>query len=231
MSRRIRADYQKLIDFFEGYALGKFEEDQKIDCKALHKKLFALMVFVSDDAIEFSRIQPGCQYLYETVSDAMLSIFCWANGTYKSSKLHLRCMIENLLKALLSKTNPEVIYEKKVYAIFDMAKADIHFKSLVGIDILSKLKNNYAILCETVHSVPEENVPINALKHLPTFDIEKSNQYVELYLSSINAILEILYLNYYEPIHKMHPENCQDFLSCLSPTQKRRISDTLFPPT
>jgi hypothetical protein len=232
MSRRRQKDAENLISYFSNYSLTSFpiNVDQHSDCNKLHKKLYSFMIFVTE--YKTSQIQkpslPIITYFEEALSDALLSIFLWAQGANKSAKLELRCIIENFIKALLSIADQNIVNEKRVFFIFEIAKTDIHFISPIGSDLLQKLKDQYGILCETVHSTPLGIIPLNALNLLPKYDISLSSKFSEQYIFIMNCILATIYLNYSSFIHKIHPENKQDFLDALSPSEIKRINEYLF---
>jgi hypothetical protein len=231
MSRRIKRDADILISFFEGYNLSGFssDSDRIRDCNTIHKKLYALMVFRNEATNpQFQLCSCFFDYLDETISDLMLSLFSWAQGAYKSAKLHLRCSIENYLKALLSIDNPAILLEKRVYIIFDEANSDSHFSDSIGKDIIDRLKNDYATLCGITHSDPAHRAPINALKYLPKFDKHDSTIFVLQYCSIISSFLDIFFLRYHVMIHVMHPENKQDFIEALSPSSIKKITEFLY---
>ena len=54
------------------------------------------------------------KYLKEVTTDVILAFFCYINGTYKPSRLQLRCSIENFIKALLYPENNQIINQKSV---------------------------------------------------------------------------------------------------------------------
>ena len=231
MSRRIKRDADILLSFFNDYTLSGFCENQDRikDCKTLHKKLYAIMVFRNETIsseqhfnIEFM------DYMDEAISDLMLSVFSWGQGAYKSAKLHLRCSIENYLKSLLSITTSDVVFEKRVYLLFENADNDKHFLNPLNKLSLDNLKNSYSALCAVVHSSPTERAPINAIKYLPSYNKEHSRAFVSQFCSVLNSFLEIAFLHYHVMIHKMHPENKQDFMAALTQTAIKKITEYLY---
>jgi len=231
MSRRIKKDADILLSFFDEYSLSGFStnSDRIRDCRTIHKKLYAFMVFRNEAINPSLQLCNECiDYLDEVISDLMLGLFSWAQGAYKSSKLHLRCSIENYLKSLLSVDNPAIIVEKRVYVIFDEAENDNHFSTPLGKNILSNLKNIYGILCAVVHSAPTERRPINAINYLPTYDKDASRVFVAQFCSVLNSFLELFFLQYHIMVHEMHPENKQDYLEALSPTAIKTITEYLY---
>ncbi len=229
MSRRIREDFVKLSDFLDAYTLSKYSSnDSQIDkCKAMHKKLYGLIVFVGEYNHQFNSKEIS-KFFNEMASDFLLSLFNWIQGMYKPAKLELRCSIENFLKAILSVKTPTVLEEKSVYEIFDLARKDIHIDNCFGEIRGEQLRNDYVILCRTAHSAPLEMHSLSALNLLPQFNEVFAQELVVLFTRIIENILGILYINYPKVVDNMHPENKKDFLDCLSKTTKKDVNDYLY---
>ncbi len=231
MSRRITEDFIKLNNFFNNYSLHSYATARKQieECKTMHKKLYGLMIFVAEFNYQTAKSQMLISdFFNEMNSDLLLSLFNWVQGMYKPAKLELRCSIENFLKALLLINTPSVIEEKSVYAIFDLAKADKHFQTDLGRAQIDLLRNDYSILCRTVHSAPLELHSTSALNLLPQYDKVFSEEIITLYTRILEAILGVLYLNYPTIVDNMHPENKKDYLDCLSTTTKSQINTLLY---
>lgn len=98
MSRRIGEDFAAFSGFLENYNLKLFssEEKQIEFYKAMHKKLYGLLIFVAEFKLQKVSVSSE-PFLTETTSDLLLSLFCAIQGMYKPAKLQLRCSIENLL--------------------------------------------------------------------------------------------------------------------------------------
>ncbi|HMM31773.1 MAG TPA: hypothetical protein PKB13_08345 [Clostridia bacterium] len=229
MSRRISEDFNAFSDFLQKYNLNSYNsaEQQVEECKAMHKKLYGLMIFTSE--FKYRGQHNDCaKFLDEVSSDLLISLFCAVQGMYKPAKLQLRCSIENLLKALVSISVPHIVEEKSVYAIFDAAKVDKHFLTTYGVKSIASLKNDYSTLCRTVHGDPTVMHPTSALALLPQYDVALLQDLATLYTRMIENSLGILYLNYPALVDSMHPENKKDFLDCLSKATKGEIVNILF---
>lgn len=229
MSRRLAGDFRKLNGFLRDYTLQPYIAcQQQIDeCKAMHKKLYGLMIFVAEfnNQNTYTTIS---KFLEEMASDILLSLFNWVQGMYKPAKLELRCAIENFLKSVLSIDNPLVIEEKSVYVIFDLAKADKHFQSEFGKIRIDQLRNDYSVLCRTVHSDPLEIHSTSALNLLPQYNETFSKQLVTLFIRIVENSIGVLYINYPAVVDSMHPENKKDLLDCLSKMTKKEINESLY---
>lgn len=227
MSRRIKQDYEVFSKFLQEYTLSSFAQHQVDVYKTMHKKLYGLLIFVSEFEIQNASAK-NVPFLNEMLSDLLLSLFCGIQGMYKPAKLQLRCSIENFLKALIMVETPLIIKEKSVYAIFDAAKIDKHFSSSLGTEYINLLQNDYSILCRTVHGDPSVMQPISALAFLPQYDETSLQNLSQLYIRVSEAVLGIFYLNYPAIIDKMHPENKTDFFDCMSKGTKKEINEILF---
>lgn len=229
MSRRLTVDFKKLNSFLSDYNLESyFNCQQQIDeCKAMHKKLYGLMIFTAENNIQNTKTDFS-KYLAEVSSDLLLCLFNWVQGMYKPAKLELRCSIENFLKSVVSVADASIIKEKSVYKIFDIAKADKHFQNEFGEIRINQLSDLYSTLCRTVHSDPLILHSTSALNLLPHFDLELSKEVFILYSRIVENNLGILYVNYPGTIDNMHPENKKDFLDSLSKATKKEVTNSLY---
>ncbi len=229
MSRRIAEDFAKLNEFLINYTLKTYaiSDDQNEECKTMHKKLYGLMIFITEFRHQRT-VTIMSNFLDEMSSDLLLSLFNWIQGMYKPSKLELRCAIENFLKSVLSIDNPTIIEVKSVYEIFDLAKVDKHFQGEFGEIRIDQLRNDYSTLCRTVHSAPLEMHSTSALNLLPQYNKGFSQELLTLFVKIIENCLGILYINYPSIIDNMHPENKKDFLDCISKTTKKTINEFLY---
>lgn len=229
MSRLISEDFERFEDFLNNYNISKLllSEEQLEACKVMHKKLYALMVFSAECHIQ-NMNHIFQEYINEMTSDLLLTIFCWIQGMYKTSKLEMRCSIENFLKAVISETDAKISDEKSVYKIFDKAKGDKHFNKMMSETCLDQFNNDYSLLCHTVHSDLSQLHSISALDLLPQYEKKQAQEIQKLYVRIIENCLVVLYLNYPEIIDRMHPENKADFLDCISKSHKRGVIEELF---
>ena len=229
MSRRIPQDFCDFQSFLAGYNLSSYCSDSKqVDsCKTMHRKLLGLLIF--DAEFELQRVhQSASVFLKEMASDLLLSLFCVVQGMYKPARMQIRCSIENFIKALVLINNQAIIQEKSMYAVFDAAKADSHFSTAYSTRCLNSLHSDYTILCGTVHSAPSAMQPTSALAVLPRYDEELQNEVSSIFIRTAESFLGLLYLNYPAVVEKMHPENRQDYLECMTKNTKGMVVSTLF---
>ena len=229
MSRRIGEDFDEFVKFLSKYSLTSYASaPQQIEaCKGMHKKLFGLLVFNAEFKIQGS-YPNSAVFLDEMASDLLLSLFCITQGMYKPAKLQLRCCIENFLKSQVMINEPAIIHEKSVYAVFDAAKNDSHFHTLIGQACIDSLHNDYSTLCRTVHGDPKIMKPVSALSMLPQYNQVSHQEISSIYIRTVKQCLGVLYLNFPIVVDQMHPDNKKDFLDCLSKTTKGNVVNTLY---
>ena len=229
MSRRINDDFNAFCEFLSRYNLTTYTSiPQQIDsCKAMHKKLFGLLVFNAEFKAQ-GKYPDSIKFLEEMASDLLLSLFCVAQGMYKPAKLQIRCSMENFLKALIMIDTPSIIQEKSVYAIFDAAKTDSHFITQPGQTCVNLIHTDYATLCRTVHGDPNAMNPTSALSMLPQYNQALQQEVSSIYVRTIENCLGMLYLNFPDVVDKMHPENKKDFLDSMAKATKGTIVTTRF---
>lgn len=229
MSRTITEDFEQFKGFLDDYNISKNLLTGKSleECKAMHKKLYALMIFSAESHVQ-NLNQLFLEYFDEMISDLLLAIFCWVQGMYKTTKLEMRCSIENFLKAVISKTDNTISGEKSIYRVFDKAKTDKHFNKTRSTTCLDQFNNDYSLLCRTAHSDLSQLHSISALNLLLQHENQQSNEAQRLYIRITENFLIVLYLNYPEIIDKMHPDNKADFLGCISKSHKGEIIKELY---
>lgn len=132
------------------------------------------------------------------------------------------------MKSLIMINEPAIIHEKSVYAVFDAAKNDSHFHTLIGQACIDSLHNDYSTLCRTVHGDPKIMKPVSALSMLPQYNQVSHQEISSIYIRTIEQCLGVLYLNFPIVVDQMHPDNKKDFLDCLSKTTKGNVVNTLY---
>ena len=229
MSRRISEDFNVFERFLSQYNLTSYTAvpRQVEACKGMHKKLFGLLVFNAEFKVQ-GNYPNSVAFLDEMASDLLLSLFCVVQGLYKPAKLQLRCCMENFLKSLIMINEPAIIHEKSVYAVFDAAKNDSHFHTLIGQACIDTLHNDYSTLCRTVHGDPKIMKPVSALSMLPQYNQGSHQEISSIYIRTVEQCLGVLYLNFPIVVDQMHPDNKKDFLDCLSKTTKGNVVNTLY---
>ncbi|WP_017754235.1 hypothetical protein [Calidifontibacillus oryziterrae] len=223
MSREISQDCKQLIDFFQNYNFGAYLSNHifKERLTSMHKKVFGFLTFIAE--VEFQNSQEkfidlkSLDYLKESGSDLIQSLFCWVNGTYKPAEMLLRSSIETYIKAILGNTDDEVFKEKSMYKLFDLAKDHPFFKGNTRKEeYFSIIHSNYKMLCMTTHTATIDNlISVDTLKLLPRFNPKTSEQFSQLYLSTVNMFLGVVLINFHASIYNMHPINRTNFFDTI----------------
>tara|TARA_R110001583_G_scaffold182511_1_gene340515 strand:- start:405 stop:1025 length:621 start_codon:yes stop_codon:yes gene_type:complete len=158
--------------------------------------------------------------LIESVSDLGSSLFNWANGNYKASKVMLRISIENFIKATSAIECKAQLTEKSVYKIFDIASDLLIFSDAVNPRIRTcyeALHGDYKLLCEDVHTATTHNMGhLTSLADLPAFHIGKSSNTADIYIRVSKNITSIFCILFNSFFHQMHHRNRENILNCLN---------------
>lgn len=225
MNRIIQQDYEKLLSYFSNYSLKDIIQDITFqdNAKSIHRKLYAYLVFTSEAESSHLFSSDILSYYAEVGSDLILSLFCWANGAYKSSEFQLRSAIENFMKAILFPEWNDIIFCKNVSEIMSFAVSSSIFKGNLCKSHLDKIRNTYSNLCAFVHSSPEKLFSQSALIQLPKYNRTNADEFTKHYQTVVNSLLSVIYYNYYTFIFSIHPTNRELFLQGLTHTDKTKI--------
>jgi|GEM_PF-2957200 len=223
MNNYIRDDASELMEYFKSYSLeanfndSKFTEDYKI----VHKKIFGYLVLYCEIENQNKNIivfnEQALFHLKESVSDILQSLFAWVNGAYKSADLLLRSSIENFNKAIIGNKNIDVFTEKSVYKIFEMAEALPEYqKEVLNNSFAVTLHRVYAELCKSTHTATSADMEhITALRLLPKYDRNQSNEYKNSIIALIDSFLGFFLANQAEIIHRMYRKNSDTIFDVL----------------
>ncbi len=227
MSREVRADFEKLEDFFKEVSLADHFSNRKFveHLKTMHKKAYAILLYTCERDFQKSQEldEHAIDYVNETLSDLLQVTYCWCNGLYKTSQLQLRSAIEMFVKGIAGNENEKVFEEKNVYRVFELAKDTSWFSSALGAQYLINLHQVYAELCAAVHGAKQINLElISALGSIPNYDDRKASELVAQFCRTLDYIIGIILLNSHV-INNMHHVNRQSFLDALPRTMKSEI--------
>lgn len=234
MTREISNDGNVLINYLDQFNLkDSLKNPQYINSlKSMHKKAYGYLLFVAEmeqlQASGISMTSSSLLYYKETGSDLIQSIFCWTLGSYKTANIMLRSSIETFLKAVLGNTNEEIYDEKSIYRLFEIASDHPCFGSDLGKELFGTIHSMYKELCMVAHSAKNIDLgTIASLDFLPRFDLKLSNSFNSKFLRLLDTILGFIMLNHSNEIQKMHSLNKSVFLSTITFTTKRKITEVL----
>lgn len=217
MSREIRTDFNKLLDFIENYSLSEQLTDPKYkySLTQIHKKYYSLLTFVMEIKImtdnDGNNIISGKQkdFILESVSDIGNSVFLTINGAYKSSKLMLRSSIETFLKGISIDCLDKIDEEKRIYQMFDqISEIDFFKNDNINKELFIKLNSLYAELSKDIHTAGLDQMQhTSSLDYFPTKSIPKLVS-IAATLNEISRIfLTLLSIRFNAEFHRMHHTN------------------------
>lgn len=210
MSRLISEDFDKLCSFITSYSLSDIwgnKEAVKL-LSTYHKKYYGYLVFMEElHLIEEKNELPESQYdfLQESCSDIGQAFFLLFHGCYKGAKLLLRSSIENFLKGICLDEDSSLPKTKSVYEIFRKARMTNVFSD-VKIKLYDKLHNEYALLCQDVHTADKTHMAsVSALNNFPSFDKKQAHIVIKFVLQLVPIYMTLLALKFNKIYHEMNP--------------------------
>lgn len=237
MTRECTADYEKIKLYVNEYSMSKNLEhsDYKKFLKSMHKHYFSSITW----SAELQQNKQGflslyadvnddiCFRLAESVSDLGSSLFSWANGNYKASKVMLRISIENFIRAISAIESKDQLSEKSAYKIFNVASCQGIFNDNVSPNIrrcYDALHNDYKLLCKDVHTAAAHNMEnFTSLADFPAFQAGKSSNAAKIYIrvtKNITSIFCCLFNNFF---HDMHHRNRENILYSMDSSLKASV--------
>lgn len=198
MSRELKNDFDRLIQFISEYSLTEMPDDKDFIgiLTEMHKKYFSILTFFYE--LRHQGYQPSIvcnqdqlayrqevfqDFLSESVSELGSSFFILLHGCYKSSEQVLRSAIENFLKSVGSTEHIDIITNKNMYEVIDLSKEIAFFQDSEYSKLHDKLKELYANMCATVHTATKNNMQyISAIGYFPHFEITKAMEIKKKYV-------------------------------------------------
>lgn len=217
MSREIKSDFEELLSFIKDYQLGDIDSHPNYvrQLSAFHKKYYAYLIYIAElNSTKRDENAPNelqFLYLFESCSDCGTALFNIIHGSRKSSKLLLRCSIENFLRGLLISDIPDIQSETNLYSFFQKIKASgVISDNPTLMKCYIRIHQIYKELCADVHTAGEANMAhISSLNHFPDYnsdiisDVTKTAMtLMQLYLSS----LAIKYNSHYHTMNYINKE-------------------------
>jgi hypothetical protein len=110
---------------------------------------------------------------------------------------------------------PQVLVEKRVYVVFDLAKNASVFSGKMRA-CFNEMNAAYGLLSEHVHTAtPLHMSRLNAMAHFSTFDEIIASKATKYFVDVATNMLTVLSLNLTEIIHGMHHRNRETILEGL----------------
>ena len=240
MSRLIKEDYARLIQFLKEYSLlSLIKSDDFLNLLSQqHKYYYALLIFLTE--LKYQSFDPTAiynsqhpelkqhffDYLEESISDIGTAFFVCLHGCYKASGQILRSSIENFIKSIASVESPEILTQKNMNLVLEIASKTKFYQNAEAKKLFSELKGDYSELCKTVHTAtPHDMQHITALGYFPTFNITKASE-IKCKLTRISKNY-ISTLTIYSPnaVRSMYHNHSDIILKMLPVNIKRKIMD------
>lgn len=232
MSREIKADFEKLKEFFNTYELPELNENKQLLAilSQQHKKHYSILAFLSElvklrETVEEEPIsQLQIDFLLESASDIGNSMFMMMHGAYKPARMMLRSSIENFLKAISLDTEQDINQEKSVYKIFDRVKALDFFQKDPMKEIFTQIHQTYKELCSDTHTASEINMAhITAMKYFPGYDSKEATTTNDVTIKLASHFLVLICLKFNSIFHVMHHRNKENILISIPKEHRPKI--------
>lgn len=233
MSREIKSDYKKLIEFIENYSLSNqvTDNDFKKCLTQLHKKYYSVLAFVLeldtivDDAGNKIFIEKQRDYILESISDIGNAVFLLINGAYKPAKLVLRSSIETFLKGIAILYLEDIDKEKRIYQMFDrISEIDFFKKEQTNKIFFDQLLSFYSELSKDIHTAGNNHMQhTSSLNYFPTKSIPKLEDSTLILNKISQIILTILAIKFNDEFHKMHHENKAIIINGIKKKYRKKI--------
>lgn len=225
MSREIEQDFEKVIQFYNNYSMSDVTTQEGIEkqLKCMHRKLYSYMIFLGEQENAGVFDETTLAYQKEVVSDMIMAFFCWSNGVYKPAKLLLRSGIENFVKAMVYTYCPDIIQNKNVYEVFEIAKKQRPFLDTYSAMHFNNIHAKYADLCAIVNGSMDKLASVGGLIQFPCYDVTEANETYDDYIKVIDEYLVCVYYIYYDQIYMMHEFNRDLFLQGVQRREKQKI--------
>jgi hypothetical protein len=236
MTRECNADFDQVKIYIENYSIDQNlkKNDYVSSLKLMHKCYFSSITWHAElhhNKPTFLATAPCCNEdimlrLVEVVSDLGSSLFNWANGNYKASRVMLRVAIENFIRAISAVEEKDQLLEKNVSKLFEKASSQTIFSNKGDAkNSFNSLHSDYKLLCEDAHTATIQNMEhLSSLSDLPAYETEKSVDSAKIYIrvcKNITAIFCIIFNSFF---HQMHHRNKENILNCLSRDVKSGIT-------
>ncbi|WP_233960453.1 hypothetical protein [Pectobacterium versatile] len=232
MSRITNNDYKLVVDFLKNYSLSSVCSNDEFlqNLKSVHKGYFSLLVFSSEINLgqHVGLNQEILNRLNEACSDIGASILLLAHGMYKQANMSLRSSIENFSKSISYLSCPDVIEDKSVFSIFEKTRSIDIFRNELLRSKYSEITSIYADLCAYTHTATISNMArISALNSIPTFEVEKCNEFI-IQAKKLTSRILIIYTHIHRSrFFRFSPSNRDVVLNALSSTERRLIMEAI----
>lgn len=227
MTRECSADFKEIKQYIESYRINQNLKYPGYisSLKIMHKCYFASITWNAELihnkadflAMESSSNEDILLRLIEVVSDLGSSLFNWANGNYKASRIVLRVAVENFIRAVSALEDKGQLVEKNVFHLFEKASSQNMFNGNGNIKkCYRSLHSDYKLLCKDAHTTGVQNMEhLSSLSDLPTFEKLKSDNSAAIYVRVCKNIASVFCIVFNTFYHQMHHRNRENILNSL----------------
>lgn len=223
MNREQRDDFSLLKAYIDKYTLNTHVQKPKFidELKNIHKYYFSLLHWYSEFIHQksffletYTKNHDTVSRIEETISDIGSAKFNWIHGSYKSSRILIRCSIENFIRAISSIDDMNLLTIKNVYKLFDEAgNCSVFNKFEDSKKSFAALHQSYKELCNDTHTSTEQQMEkVSSLINYPKYIPSKSESTKNVFLSVVKHILVILNLSFNDLFQRMHHSNRTNIL-------------------
>lgn len=239
MTREVSDDFRDYREYLKAYNFAPLLGDGAYinQIRQVHSAFLALLTVCSELTADDGDLRALFEseygvaargYLQEVVSDVGQSAFCLGSGAYKASLVTLRSSIESFAKTFSLKERPDILTQKAVYVVFDIAKGSNFFKDPLAVEPLARLLQIYDELNLYVHTVT--NGAMFAYLRLgvfPQFEPGRAGPTANYFLRVTNAMLVAIVMVLRPWMFKLHHRNRETILSGLSAVQVKAFNQPI----
>ncbi len=138
----------------------------------------------------------------------------------------LRSSIETFIKGIACVDDPDVLKEKSLYRVFELASLTSFFSSSVGHSIFGELQSKYSELSSDVHTASLINMGgISSMNYFPSFNSTAATKASNLAVYVMTRMISALCLHFNVCFHDMHHRNKEIVLVSVLAAHKRLIQN------
>lgn len=233
MSRIVNKDFLYLKEYISEYNLKSLSKNEELwnIYKSAHKNIYGIIALIAEiekfiltceEKKEKDELELEFDYLKECVSDLLSSLFISFHGAYKSAEFILRSSIEMFLRGMYSIEVHSICDEKNLYKIFESIKSA---PSIIGNENMKTHFDNvhqiYVELCKYAHTSSKIQMDeLYALNLFPKYNVKSLSNLISNLNKLIRNYIFMLCFRFRNEFHKIHFENKQAILDCLSKGEK-----------
>ncbi len=231
--RGVNDDYQELLKFISSYKIehSGFGGEFNNALKKMHKRYYVFLALHHELMTEggfISTLPLAQQEIFkyrigEVLSELGTILFLSIHGCYKAAKLVMRSSLENFSKAIGCLVNANIVNEKSVYKVIEIALSHEVFNEKAKVE-KNHINETYSKLCEDVHTASLKNMQhIDCIGSFPISDCKMFTLLSENFIRLINSFSSVLIKIEPNVFHKAQHTHKDLIALILSNEDKRMI--------